>query len=271
MNSLFKFSLFFILSLLTPLVLTTLAYAEAASGELKTKAKQYYIVEVVLFRHLNEQGKNKEYWDSNKINPDMASDAISSNEYGSSISQQDSPPGNSETTALARYNLSNKRFTSLGNISSLSAQQYKLSDSAAHIKHSRDFRLLAHFGWTQRSLSKKRALPILLSADENTAKLLPEGELTLYVSRFLHMKVNLSASDCSYSAKAATINPVSDNPVAEKTFDNETAQSENEENINNCTRKTYLFKQNRKMRSKELHYIDNPIFGLLVYVTPFKA
>ncbi len=267
MNSLFKFSLFFILPLLTPLVLTTLAYAEAASGDLKTKTKQYYIVEVVLFRHLNEQGKNKEYWDSNKINPDMDSVAINSNASGSSISQ----PGNSKTTALARYNLSNKRFTSLGNISSLSPQHYKLSDSAAHIKHSRDFRLLAHFGWTQRSLSKKRALPILLSADENTAKLLPEGELILYVSRFLHIKVNLSASDCSYSAKAATINPVSDNSVAEKTFDNETAQFENEENINSCTRKTYLFKQNRKMRSKELHYIDNPVFGLLVYVTPFKA
>lgn len=266
MNSLFKFSLFFILPLLTPLVLTPLAYAEAASGDLKTKAKQYYIVEVVLFRHLNEQGKNKEYWDSNKINPDMGNDAINSNEFGSSISPQSSQPGNSETTALARYNLSNKRFTSLGNISSLSPQHYKLSDSAAHIKHSRDFRLLAHFGWTQRSLSKKRALPVLLSADENTAKLLPEGGLTLYVSRFLHMKVNLSASDCSYSAKAAAINPVS-----EKTLYNETAQFENEENINSCTRNTYLFKQNRKMRSKELHYIDNPVFGLLVYVTPFKA
>jgi len=38
-----------------------------------------------------------------------------------------------------------------------------------------------------------------------------------------------------------------------------------------CVNQVYQFKQNRKMRSKELHYIDNPVFGLLIYVTPFTV
>lgn len=255
MNSLFKFSPFYILPLLTLFALSTSVHAEAATAsDAQTKAKQYYIVEVVLFKQLNKKGKNKEYWDS---------DVIVADEFNSSIPAQN----NSTTAALAQYNLNNKRFTPLAaNVSSLSPQHYKLSDSAAHIKHSRDFRLVAHFGWTQRSLSRQRALPVLITSDGDTERLLPEGELTLYVSRFLHMKVNLSASDCNYSTKAATINP-----LAEKTIDNRTAALDYEENTNSCTSNTYLFKQNRKMRSKELHYIDNPVFGLLVYVTPFKA
>ena len=40
---------------------------------------------------------------------------------------------------------------------------------------------------------------------------------------------------------------------------------------NECVNQVYLFKQNRKMRSRELHYLDNPVFGMLVYVTPFKV
>ncbi|MDH5181365.1 MAG: CsiV family protein [Gammaproteobacteria bacterium] len=33
----------------------------------------------------------------------------------------------------------------------------------------------------------------------------------------------------------------------------------------------YYLKQNRRMRSKELHYIDHPVIGVLVKITPFEV
>jgi hypothetical protein len=135
-------------------------------------------------------------------------------------------------------------------ISKTSAANYRLNDSAAHLRHSPDYKLLAHFGWTQRSFSKKRALPIRIISNQFSDGLIPEGELQLYVSRFLHLQVDLKASQCVYGVTSEETEPA---------------------NNSQCVNKVYRFKQNRKMRSRELHYIDNPIFGLLVYVTPYAV
>jgi len=224
---------------------------EASTGQVKPK--QYYIVEVVLFRHEDTQGKHSEHWE------DLSIDNLENN----------------SNYVLAEYNLNAKQFSPIAGASALSPEHYKLLDSANHIKYSKNYKLLAHFGWTQRSLSKSRALPIQISSNQFSDDLLPAGELTLYVSRFLHMKVNLSASECIYPPIAAPVDP----QVSDETLDrqleagqsqlevSELVESSNTECVNN----NYLFSQNRKMRSRELHYIDNPVFGLLVYVTPFKT
>ena len=237
--------------LCTALLFSTSLQAEgkSASGS-QSQKKQYYIVEVILFRHNNTQGKNNEYWD------DLG------------ITDND----NSSRYALAEYNLNSKHFSPIGGASVLSPKYYKLLDSANHIRYSKDFELLAHFGWTQRSFSRQKALPVLISANQFSDELLPNGDLTLYVSRFLHLKVNLVASDCVYEKNAA-ISTDSDEIMARQLAESKTQLNTtefSESSSSECVNKTYLFSQNRKMRSKELHYIDNPVFGLLVYVTPFK-
>ncbi|MCU7836982.1 MAG: peptidoglycan binding protein CsiV [gamma proteobacterium symbiont of Taylorina sp.] len=235
--------------------------AAAAPAQSKQKPKQYYIVELILFRHINRQGEDNEYWDSSvpEIENGFESDSIN----------------NIPSSALAQYNLNNKKFTPLyGGVSALSPEHYQLRDSAAHIKYSKDFQLLAHFGWTQRSLSKNRALPIRITSDQYSENLLPTGTLTLFVSRFLHMKVDLSAGDCVYS-KNPINKPVSDSisdnqPGEEPSNIDQVKTNTNTDNFG-CVNQTYLFSQSRKMRSKELHYIDNPVFGLLIYVTPYTS
>jgi hypothetical protein len=205
----------------------------------KPEKKQYYIVEIVLFQHLNKQGRRDEFWNR----PDFFDSSLETNNLSNNSKNftDDSP-------ALAEYDLQNKSFSPLRNgIAKLSSENYKLSDSAAHLRYSPNYKLLAHFGWTQRSLSKKRALPVRITPSQFSGGLMPAGDLTLYVSRFLHMKVDIQASQCDYT-------PEKNN---EETSDKQ------------CSDNVYLFSQNRKMRSRELHYIDNPVFGMLVYVTPF--
>ncbi|MCU7799234.1 MAG: peptidoglycan binding protein CsiV [gamma proteobacterium symbiont of Lucinoma myriamae] len=245
--------------------------------------KQYYIVEVILFRHLNEQGKQDEFWSK----PDILNNSISdysNNTIDNNQLTNDSP-------ALAEYDMPNKRFRALRNgIAALSSENYKLSDSAAHLRYSKDYKLLAHFGWTQRSLSKNRALPIRITANQFSDSLIPDGDLKLYVSRYLHMQVDLKASECVYMTTPPLTEQTGDKALDEQ-LENGTSQLEKSKleegkaaelsanntnpdegvDVNQCVNQVYQFKQNRKMRSRELHYIDNPVFGLLVYVTPFTT
>ncbi|WP_198264518.1 CsiV family protein [sulfur-oxidizing endosymbiont of Gigantopelta aegis] len=261
---------------------TSLQAEETANTDVATEKKQYYIVEVILFQHLNEQGKRDERWSR----PDLFDGTFNDNTNESSLNKNigtaqtitDNQTLTDDSPALAEYDLQNKRFLALRNdIAAISAENYKLAESAAHLRYSPNFKLLAHFGWTQRSLSKHQALPIKIISNQFSDSLIPSGEIKLYVSRFLHMQVDLKASRCEYSSEqtSPTIEKASD-AALDKQLENGTSQLETQNtdainDNNSCTNQVYLFKQNRKMRSRELHYIDNPVFGLLVYVTPFTS
>ncbi len=235
---------------------------DAAQTEPAEK-KQYYIVEALLFRQLNEQGMQDEFWSRPE---DQALTG-------------DINPLTDETPALAEYNLSSHQFVPLHKgISALSREHYKLADSAANLRYSPNYRLLAHFGWTQRSLSRRYALPIKITADNISESLLPEGKLKLSVSRFLHLEVNLAASHCeplsqpSADKQSQTDQAAMDQKLAQGITPESAVEAEAQIlSAGHCINKVYRFKQNRKMRSKELHYLDNPVYGLLVYVTPFTV
>ena len=107
------------------LLSTAVSYAEpaetnTASSEPDTaqtepvEKKQYYIVEVLLFRQLNEQGMRDEYW-SRPEDQGLTGDIS---------------PLTDETPALAEYNLSSHQFVPLHKgIGALSREHYKLADS----------------------------------------------------------------------------------------------------------------------------------------------
>ncbi len=259
---------------------TSLSYAEQVSSDSASKQPaarmQYYIIEVVLFRQLNEQGMRDEYWS-------RPQDQGLHNPVNTLVD---------ESPALAEYNLSRQRLLPLRNgIAAVSAAHYRLADSAAQLRYSPDYQVLAHFGWTQRSLSRHRALPIKITSDNISDTMLPTGELKLYVTRFLHLQVDLAASHCQpvaqFEQEQAVKNRlqleeqqpgVPEDAGQDKALDKKPALGiipetvlESETLGLNCINKVYRFKQNRKMRSRELHYLDNPVYGLLVYVTPFTA
>ena len=167
MHNLLKTGLcFFLLIIATTVATTTVAETaakpEPEQAQAESEPKQYYIVEVILFRHLNEQGKLDEFW----YHPDLmdnSGDFMAESSFQNATQEQRSEPITDDIPALAEYDLSNRRFLPLRNgIAALSSSNYKLADSAAHLRYSPDFQLLAHFGWTQRSLSKQAALPIFI-------------------------------------------------------------------------------------------------------------
>lgn len=141
-------------------------------------------------------------------------------------------------------------------------QGLTLSENAASIAASGRYRLLRHLSWRQPGLDADNALAIRVALGETTTLYLPDdtsgfedfipayqqpasgrgndvttstvnGTIKVRLGRFLHMDTRLVYTDTS-------------------------------------TRQSFRLSQSRKMRSGELHYIDNPRFGILTRITPLE-
>lgn len=141
-------------------------------------------------------------------------------------------------------------------------QNLSLADDAADIAASRRYRLIRHLAWRQPGLPRDDAIAVRISLGNTIPVYLSEqieaeqtfipasafatpertrqintstlnGSILVHLGRFLHMETRLVFTD---------------------------------EN----TGQSFRLAQSRKMRSRELHYIDNPRFGLLTRILPIE-
>jgi hypothetical protein len=85
-----------------------------------------------------------------------------------------------------------------------------------------------------------------------------EGKITIVLSRYLHTYVDLILRRPRLSA-----DPVLDNAAEEEYL---AAHLADTRILNN-----HPLREHRRMRSKNLHYIDSPEFGMLVLITPYEV
>jgi hypothetical protein len=107
---------------------------------------------------------------------------------------------------------------------------------------------LVHGGWVQLGLPDSSALPVDLGV---LGVANPSGTVRLSLTRFLHVKLDLSYSDTQASQRAAAPTPgdLTELPIAPR----------------------YRIAAERTTRSGEVHYFDHPAFGVLIKVTPVKV
>ncbi len=139
-------------------------------------------------------------------------------------------------------------------------QNLALTENAADIAASSAYRLLRHLAWRQPGLDDNEAKAIRVALGDAVPLFLPEdlrpypefypaaanptpdltqsisttvvnGTIKVRLGRFLHMDARLAFTD-------------------------------------ELSGQSFRLAQSRKMRSGELHYIDNPRFGLLTKITP---
>ena len=155
------------------------------------------------------------------------------------------------------------------------------------IKSSRDFRVIYHQSWVQYIQGEDKASNIAIRAGSPIEGVYPiAGSIKLFKSRYLHLRSNLwfidflegaqqldaaPLSDFTNAAKAANpdVNieqalqhlwPVPPQPL--QLSDESTALwSANIERISQI-------KQKRRMRSNEVHYIDHPLYGIILEIRP---
>nr|WP_269783433.1 CsiV family protein [Marinibactrum halimedae] len=180
----------------------------------------------------------------------------------------------------------------------LSPDVFTLTNTAAHIRRNNRYRLLAHNAWRQPLTNKSQAASIVVTGGDafgNHHEL--EGTITLWASRYVHAKANLwltefypnYGQDQEFSIwpdlptlpteqKAPfgnTMMEVSDNKDAtlwdqdiNRGFNSGFSTFGSLGESGYLVSRVVLMEESRRMRSGEVHYIDHPLFGIVVRVVP---
>lgn len=172
----------------------------------------------------------------------------------------------------------------------------KLRNHAAALQRDSRYRVLAHHAWRQFIGSQTRAPGILIKGGKafgNHYEL--EGSITLSVAQYLQLQTNLwfSEFEINYGQAPGEWPQLPQSPSqlraeilkAERTeftqdktpgFDQwpsfnapttETTLANLSEPF--LTKRVVLMDQERRMRSNEMHYLDHPLFGLIVHISPY--
>lgn len=107
---------------------------------------------------------------------------------------------------------------------------------------------LVHGGWVQLGLPDSATIPVDLGV---LGVANPSGTVRLSLTRFLHVKLDLTYIDTQAAQRAPVAAPgdLTELPIAPR----------------------YHIDAERTTRSGEVHYFDHPAFGVLIKVTPVKA
>ena len=267
-----------------PLVCAALLFSLSTEARTDT----WYQVEVIVFSH--PAGNDAEQWDAT---PDLAYPSASrllADEVSAPIvtsqPEQRAPTAPLQPAALTI----------------LPSSQQALRNKAAAIQRSSRYQILFHEAWNQQMTDQANALPIVLdrSGDGGAWPEL-QGTIKLYVARYLYLETNLWLNTRgeylpgSWRMPAPPIGPSSlifeapepeleleqpqrETITADPAIDLEsqrvpstlitiTKRAETLEPIYPFRHAVRLH-QTRRMRSGEVHYIDHPMLGVIVKITP---
>ena len=135
--------------------------------------------------------------------------------------------------------------------------ELELDDQARRIRQRKNYQLVAHVAWIQPGYAQADAIAFPLAELAGAGSGL-KGDITLYLSRYLHMQFDLSISEPG-SLPAA-------NPGAARDLSSPiTVAALEDQGL--AAMPVFRIDEKRRMRSGELHYIDHPNFAALARVT----
>ena len=177
----------------------------------------------------------------------------------------------------------------------LPASQREFRGKAAYMQRTGRYTTLFHQAWLQPVTDQTRALPIVLDRSGDTGEWSRlQGSITLYLSRYLHLKTNLWLNtQGDYLSGEWRMPPPPMGPpsliLENATTDNregwiEPQASSNETGTGETPggdeleqgpvypyRHAVLLQQKRRMRSNEVHYLDHPLIGVVIKLTPLSG
>ena len=203
-----------------------------------------YQIEMIVFSHITEATLHSEKWPA--INPQPIRD-----DFAFKLNPQ----------ALTSY-LSTTHFYPVP------TSELQLNRMAARINRNANYKVLLHYGWQQQFPPSTTAQPIHLYSNDTEAgttnsqnpnadhvisydsqSIWPvDGEVAISLNRFFNIKLNLL-------------------------FSIPTNQLPSDVNANTPFASSYAYFhliEKRRMRSKELNYIDSPLFSIIIKITPVK-
>ncbi|NNC56429.1 MAG: hypothetical protein HKO12_02645 [Woeseiaceae bacterium] len=144
-------------------------------------------------------------------------------------------------------------------LDSLTSSEFTMGDIMDRLRRLEAYDPVMHFGWTQATYPEEETATIELGSLARVPSGF-DGTLKLYLSRFLHLVVDLQLN----APDSSNGNPQRNDPVS--TFGD--ARTLNEfGTIGTQGPVRYRINEDRIFRSGELRYFDHPKFGVLAKVT----
>jgi len=242
---------------LSKTLLLTFIALSAALNQAQAKAPDWYQIEVVIFAQPANPSVTEVWRDT--FAPDYSVNPIR-------LATEDD--------LVTSINPEAELELDEGAFQSLPTSQRELTFAAKRIKGSPDLRLLSHLAWRQPVPKGKLAQPILIQTGQQfNDEFELEGTLTIRRGRYLHARTDLffSRFEQMKSVKELdwTIFSEDDLEFGQREWNPSFNEAETAA-VQFVRATTANLKQSRRMRSGELHYIDHPLFGMLVQITPYK-
>lgn len=132
----------------------------------------------------------------------------------------------------------------------LPENSYRLKAERAALDRSSQYRTLAYLAWRQPVVDRLSAQPLELPARPRSGAAWVDGTVKVAVERYLHLHLDLKLHLPDSTIAAGTVT------APGETVDVQTPEIRLDEQ--------------RRMRSRELHYFDNPRFGVIALITPYE-
>lgn len=145
----------------------------------------------------------------------------------------------------------------------------QLGNQAAALEVSGKYRILKHIAWLQPGLSKKKAIAVRVHAGRNYSNEFREraSAQTGFSDQVVQEEHPVNELDGTIKVVLGRYLHVFTDLVYRRPF-NIKADTEPDTPERDLVLADFTLKAHRKMRSKELHYIDHPLFGILVEIHP---
>lgn len=238
---------------------------------------RWYTVELLIFKRLGSEAYTREIW---RRDIELS--------YPYNI-QYFWLPGQAPEKSLLKEPLNDVQGLSL--ISN--KESYQLSTYRNILKRNQSYQILFHQAWQQQMFGEKDSPAIMVSGggmigDHDELS----GYIKFHIARYLHLETDLwlitdSNSIINLNTQIALVDEQSW-PIIPDRPENRQQDGSITNNISALTsgsdlvdgikfnkkRRVYplaTFRSKRRMRSKELHYLDHPLMGILVLLTPLET
>ena len=135
-----------------------------------------------------------------------------------------------------------------------------IGKAVAALETNDKYQVLTHKRWVQTADARSSS-PVMRITD-------PAGDLdgtvVFYMSRFLHVDVDLLLKDESDQKMDMTAGVANAKPVAGFAMSSSDA-------TNNSQQLVYRIDESRRIRSNQMNYFDHPKFGVLLIITPMES
>ncbi len=154
-----------------------------------------------------------------------------------------------------------------------------LRNKQASLRRSPLYRVLFHEAWIQPISGRKNQNVIRINGGEILDNGLYEldGYISIDKGRYLHFRSDLFHNRRLTPAESQMLRKPSFTPAAAVATATTDESGNNSDNGNRYLTQTSIpdfltveMDSARRMRSRELHYIDHPLFGILVIISPVK-